>query len=74
MVVHNIQSFASLLKAALLVKADIGGPITRHISDDGAGLSIPARSSSFGPAGNGGSALPTILITIPDTILNAVIP
>ena len=29
-------------------KADIGGPITRDISDDGADLSIPARSSSLG--------------------------
>ncbi len=30
-------------------KADIGEPITRDISDDGAGLSPPARSSSLGP-------------------------
>ncbi len=27
-------------------QADIGGPITRDTSDDGAGLSIPVRSSS----------------------------
>ena len=30
-------------------KADIDGPITYDISDDGAGLSAPARSSSRGP-------------------------
>ncbi len=37
-------------------KADIGAgpPITCDISEDGADLSIPACSSSFGPAGNGG--------------------
>ncbi len=30
-------------------KADIGGPVTLDISEGGAGLSTPARSSSFGP-------------------------
>ena len=30
-------------------KADMGGPITRDISEGGAGLSTPARSSSLGP-------------------------
>ena len=42
-------------------KADMGGPITRDISDDGAGLSIPARSSSLGPAGNGGGSFRVLI-------------
>jgi hypothetical protein len=38
------------------------GPITRDISEDGAGLSIPARSPSVSPAGNGGVfLLPSLL-------------
>ncbi len=30
-------------------EAGIGGPVTRDIGEDGAGLSPPARSSSLGP-------------------------
>ena len=39
-------------------KADMGGPITRGISDGGAGLSTPARSSSLGPTHLAGGLIP----------------
>ena len=39
-------------------KADIGGPITRDISEGGAGLSNPARSSSLGPTHLAGGLIP----------------
>ena len=39
-------------------KADVGGPITRDVSEDGAGLSTPARSSSLGPTHLAGGLIP----------------
>ena len=39
-------------------KADMGGPITGDISEDGAGLSTPARSSSLGPMRLAGGLIP----------------
>ena len=39
-------------------KDDIDGPITRDISEDGAGLSTPARSSSLGPMHLAGGFFP----------------
>ncbi len=39
-------------------KADIGGPITRGISEGGAGLSTLARSSSLGPMHLTGGLIP----------------
>ncbi len=38
--------------------ADVGGPMTRHIGEDGAGLSTPARSSSLGPMHLAGGLIP----------------
>ena len=37
------------VRSGVVSKADMGRPITRDISEDHAGLSIPARSSSLGP-------------------------
>ncbi len=39
-------------------KADMGGPITGDISEDGAGLSTTARSSSLGPMHLAGGLIP----------------
>ncbi len=39
-------------------EADMGGPTTRDICEDGAGLSTPARSSSLGPMRLAGGLIP----------------
>ena len=50
--------------AGVGAKADIGGPITRDISEDGAGLSIPVRSSSLGPMHLAGAFIYYVLIPV----------